>query len=200
MRMTKLKHFQVIVPESIRMRRVDLAEIMRQVAGYKRCMDKENVEYTHHGGQPIWLEFKRGDTVVCIGETKDDAFVFKDRNGDKIHASCSEYLEDEFIQCTIHRDDYELITDMLWSGDILDDSFYQLWHKACMEKSEDKQIQLVLEANRLLRQQTKPGDAILLPTRNTKCGKPALERLMQVAQDSEVEIVTFNVRNSRADF
>lgn len=200
MKITKLRHFRVIVPEGLCVPRVDLAEIMRQVAGYKRCMDEENVEYTHNGGQPIWLEFKRGNTVVCIGETKDDTFVFKDRNGDKIYSSYSKYLEDEFIQCTIHGDDYELITDMLWSGDILDDSFYQVWHRACQEKSEDRQIQLVLEANRLLQHQTKPGDAILLPTRSTKCGKRALEQLMQVAQDSEVEVVTFNVRKSRTPF
>lgn len=198
--MTRLKHFQVIVPESMRVRQADLAEIMRQVAGYKRCMDEENVEYTYNGGKPIWLEFKRSDTVVCIGKTKDDTFVFKDRNGNKIYASYSKYLEDEFVQCTIYGDDYKLIVDMLWSGDILDDSFYKLWHSACLEKNEDKQIQLVLEANRLLRQQTKPGSAILLPIRGTKCGKLALERLMQVAQDSDVEIVTFNVRKSRTPF
>ena len=200
MKMTRLKHFQAIVPESMRVQRVDLAEIMKQVAGYKRCMDEENVEYTYNGGQPIWLEFKRGDTVVCIGKTKDDTFVFKDRNGDKIYSSYSKYLEDEFIQCTINREEFELITDMLWSGDIRDDAVYQSWSRVCLERNEDKQIQLVLEMNRLLRQQTKPGDAVLLPVLDTKLGMQALEQLAKMAQDSEVEIVTFNVRKSRAPF
>lgn len=200
MKITKLRHFQVVVPKTMFMRPVDMAEIMRQVAGYKRCMQEENVEYTHNGGKPIWLEFKRGNTNVCIGETKDDTFVVKDRNGDKILSSCSKYLEGEFIQHTIHGKEYELIADMLWSGDILDNALYQSWSRACLERNEDTQIQLVLEVDRLLRQQTKPGDAVLLPVRDTKLGKQALEQLMQVAQDSEVEIVTFNVRKSRTPF